>query len=474
VPSTLTLPEALDIAKESNPSFRAAQNDLSAADWAVRSAYGDWLPSADISTGASWQGSGEQNIGGFTSEDLGITGQPSYYFSNYRLGAQYSMNGRTLLAPGQAKAQRSATVSSIDNAAAQLAFAVTQAYLGVLRQEEGLALALQELERAQLNLRLAQGQLEIGTATRVEVTQAEVAVGRAQVGVLQAENAVRTTKLRLTQQLGLEPSVDYALTSDFELAVPEWSEDQLRSLALSENPQLAALRANESSAEYGVKMARSSYFPTLSLSAGYSGFARQASNSDFAVNQARSQVASQQSQCEDLNAIYSRLANPLPLNDCSAIQLTPAGEQAIRSQNEVFPFDFTNSPPTLGLTISVPIFQGLSRQRQVEDARVQRDDLRYQVREQELQLSADIAAALGSVRTAYETARIEERNQVAADEQLRLAQEQYRLGAQSFLQLVEAETLKAQADRALVDAVFTYHENLASLEATVGTSLRER
>ena len=75
---------------------------------------------------------------------------------------------------------------------------------------------------------------------------------------------------------------------------------------------------------------------------------------------------------------------------------------------------------------------------------------------------------------AYEGAVIEERNQVAAEEQLRLASEQYRLGLVSFLQLVEAETVKAQADRALLGAIFTYHQNLASLEATIGAPLRTR
>ena len=50
--------------------------------------------------------------------------------------------------------------------------------------------------------------------------------------------------------------------------------------------------------------------------------------------------------------------------------------------------------------------------------------------------------------------------------------QQYQLGFTSFVELVEAETVKAQADRELISAVFSYHDNLARLEAVVGTSLR--
>ena len=99
-------------------------------------------------------------------------------------------------------------------------------------------------------------------------------------------------------------------------------------------------------------------------------------------------------------------------------------------------------------------------------------DTRYRVGEQQLALRADIEARTATVRTAYETALIEERNQALADEQLRLAQERYRNGLSNFIDLVEAETLKAQADRERIVAIFTYHDAIADLEAVVGTPLR--
>ena len=103
---------------------------------------------------------------------------------------------------------------------------------------------------------------------------------------------------------------------------------------------------------------------------------------------------------------------------------------------------------------------------------MQLDDLDLNLREQELALRADIATTLATVRTAYRAALIEAQNQIVADEQLRLARERFSVGLADFLELLEAETLKVEADREQINAIFAYHDFLANLEAVVGTSLR--
>jgi len=122
--------------------------------------------------------------------------------------------------------------------------------------------------------------------------------------------------------------------------------------------------------------------------------------------------------------------------------------------------------------LSVPIFSGLSRQRNLEAARLQRDDLRQQEREQELAVQADLAIGLANVRTAYQSALLEERNRQLAEQQLTLARERYQLGAITFVELVDAQTLFAQADADRTIAIFAYHDSVTNLEALIGTSLR--
>jgi outer membrane protein len=222
-----------------------------------------------------------------------------------------------------------------------------------------------------------------------------------------------------------------------------------------------------------VSSARGSYFPSLSISSGWSGFTREASSTDFQIAQAQSQVAGTISQCVTTNDLYSRLDPPLPPLDCSRFRFTDAQRSAIVAQNDQFPFGFVSSPPTVSLQVSLPIFTGLSRQRNLEAARLQRDDLVEQVREQELALEADIAIGIATVRTAYESALLEERNRELAQQQLDFARERYQVGEITFVELVDAQTVLEQAEADRLAAVYAYHDLVTALEALVGTSLRD-
>ena len=473
-PGGLTLEEAIAAARNQNPGFQITRNDEGLADWEVRTAYGSLLPSASASSGVSWQGAGEQRFGSLTAEQLGFRDQPSHYFSNYFVGLSYTLNGSTLLAPGQAKAAREATEARTRSQEASLILDVTQAYLEVLRQDDGLRVVTQELERAEYNLRLAEGRLEVGSATPLDVKQAEIAVGRATVNVLRTQNGARTSRLRLLVRMGVDPDPDVELTTEFTLEAMEWSESDLFALALERNPSLRALRASALASDYSVRVARSRFLPTLSASAGLSGFTRQASSTGFLIAQGESQAQARVQQCQVNNDFFSRLAQPLPANDCSLLQFNDQQRNLIRERNSLFPFNFTGQPPEVSLTLSIPVFQGFARSRQVEVARVEQENVQHRLRDQELSLRAEISAGIAAVRTAFQSAVIEERNRTVADEQLQLAREQYAVGSASFLQLVEAETLKAQSDRDRIASIHAYHDTLANLEAVVGTPLRLR
>lgn len=472
VPASLTLDDAVVIAERNNPSFLQSRNDAEVADWDVRQAWGQLMPSASASGSVGWQGTGDQQFGSITLGDLGFGGQPSTYSSSYNLSLNYSLSLGALLAPSRAKAQRGATQAGIETARAGLVQRVTRAYLEVLRQQEAVLLAEQQLENSRFNLRLAQGRLEVGEATPIDVGQAEVQVGRSEVAVLQAQNSLETGRMRLLQQLGVSVNQGTSLTTSFTLSEPRWDLEDLYTRALNANPSLTNTRMSHEAADIGVSQARSDYFPSLSITTGWSGFAQEASSVDGRIAQQQAQVAGAVQACVERNEVYRRLQDPLPLQDCGRFAFTDEDRRRILDQNDVFPFNFTQSPPRVSLGISIPVFQGFSRQRNLEAARVQREDLAQQMREQELGLRADLSVALANVRTAYQSALLEERNRDLADQQLRLARERYQLGAITFVELVDAQTVLAQADRDRIAAVYAYHDLVTDLEALVGASLR--
>ncbi len=473
VPSRLSLEQAIDLARAENPNFRQARNDAGLADWDVRQAYSAFFPQVTASGGVQWQGTGEQQLGSLTLGDLGFGNQPSYYSSSYRLGLTYSLDWRTLKGPAQAKSNRRVTDAQIRASEANLVSQVTNAYLEVLRRQEALRITGLQLENSDNNLRLAQAQLQVGAVTGIDVGQAEVQVGRSRVTLLQSQNGLETARMRLLQQLGQSMGQDFEVTTTFPLSEPTWDMETLEAMAVSGNPTLASRRDSRESADIGVSIARSSYMPTLSLSTAWSGFTREASSTDFQVAQAQAQIAGSIAQCINTNDLYSRLANPLPPLDCSRFTFTDTQRQRIIDQNNQFPFAFARSPLTVSLQVSVPIFQGLGRERNLEAARLQRDDLTEQVREQEIALQADIAIGLANARTAYQSALLEESNRVLADQQLRLARERYQLGEITFVDLVDAQTVLAQAEADRLNAIFAYHDLVTTLEALVGAPLRQ-
>ena len=471
---TLSLEEALELARRSNPDYLAQRNNAGVADWAVRDAYGALLPGASASASLSWQDAGTPRFGIFTGDDLGIGSTTSYYSSGYNLGLSYRLSGSSLLAPGREKAARRATDANIEAARVAVETNVTAQYLAVLRAQDGVTLAEQELARADENVRLAEARVAVGAAIPMEVKQAQVERGRAQVTLLQTRNLVRTERLRLGQTIGVPLEQDMQLTTEFTVTDIPWEAPELVEAALTTNPQLLAARATERAADRGIDIARSAYLPSLSLSAGFSGYTRQAGNENFLIQQAADRVAGQRESCLDQNALSDRLTTPLPgfPRDCSQFQLTPAMEAEIRAENSVFPFDFTREPLGASLQISLPVFQGFSRERQVEEARAAAADARYRMNAEQLRVRTDVNTAYLNLVTARESFDLEEANRELAQEQLVLARERYRLGAASFIELQEAETVQARADRAYLHAVYGFHDALATLESAVGRPLR--
>ncbi len=474
-PAALSLDDAISLARENNPVFLQTKNDESDAYWAVKEAYGQLVPSAGVGTDFSYQAAGTPRLGFFTGSDLGIGKTPAYLSSDYSVGVQYTLSGRTLYAPTQAKSNRRATIARTEAAGFQLTSDVTRMYLAVLRAQDAVKLAQQEQARSIENLKLANARVTVGAAIPLDAKQAEVDKGRTDVTLLQTTSDLKTAKLRLMQQLGLDMTRDVQLTSNFTVNPMSYTEDDLLKRAMDMHPTLRALRAAEDASKAGVKVARTQYLPTLNFSAGLSGYSRQASDAQYLVGQARTSSLGQMAECEQMNAISAGLKTPLPgfPQNCSSLAFTPAMEQQVLANNRAFPFNFTRQPWSAAFSLNLPVWSGFTRERNLETARVQAEDSRLRVRAEELQLRADVAAAYETVQTAQQSVALQDRNRLLGDEQLKLARERYRVGQAAFLELRDAETTKARADRDYLSALYSYHENLAALESAVGQRLTQ-
>ncbi len=468
----LTLTDALALAAANNPGFRMQQNDVGVARWGVREAYASFVPQVLTGGGAQYTAAGTQRFGIFTGDDIGA-GTTDYYISDYFLRLQFALSGRSIFRAGRARAERSAAEASLDAARFTLATDVTNQYLLTLRAQDGLSVAERTLERAEENFELVSGRVRVGAVAATEGKQAEVERGRAEVALLQAQNLLAAERFRLMEQLGVELDPERELSTRFSVFDPTDALDQLTDSVRVIHPSLRALRATASARQAAVREARSDYLPSFTVSADWSGFTREIGDTDFLLGQARNSVASERSNCEFLNSVSSGLSSPLQgyPRDCSTLALTPGDEAELLANNKAFPFNFQRQPFSLNARVSIPIFNGFARERQAEEAEAAAEDARETLRAEELRLSTEIAARRGDVETSYRIVQIEERNREVAGEQLALARERYRLGAAAYLELLEAETSMATAERDYLNAVYDFHDALAAMEAAAGSQL---
>ena len=467
-PASLSLADAIALAREHNPIYRQFLNDRGPAAWGVRNAYADFLPSVTVSGGVGYAGPGEQTF--LTSS---FSQSVSTVSSSYGLSLDWRLSGSTLSQPGLRKAQQHATDADIDGAETNLATAVTQQYLTVLQARDNAEVTRKQLERNIEFLKLAHARFDVGQATLIDVRQAQVARGQAEVALLRAETAISVEKLRLFQQLGVTAPLDVravVLTDSFLVQVPTWRLDELLALAEEQNPSLKALRARERAANWGVRAAASSYGPTLSLSAGWSGFTQQFTDVEPIIRAQQATFGAQRFECVEDNQI--RLGAGLTANDCSVFDFGSANEQALRSENSVFPFEFTRQPFQARLTVSLPIFTNFSRPLQVSQAKAQHGDLEESVRARALGVQTEVSGAFLNLETAYRTIAIQDTNRAAAREQLQLATERYRVGSGTFFELLDAQVAALRAESDYVNAIYDYHRTRAALEAAVGRPLR--
>jgi outer membrane protein len=476
-PATLTLQEAIDLARKNNPDYLSQANDVIASDWSVRSAYGQLLPSASAGTSYSYSAAGNQRIATAGGSDISLAQSTDYYSSSASLSLSYRLSGQSLLQPGLAKSNRTATVANIDLAGFNLKANVTRQYLAVLRAQESLVLAERELASAKENKALADAKVAGGMAIPMESTQAAVQVGRTEVGVLQARNSVQTAKMALLQLMGIQYAGDIQLTTSFGITELPATVEQLTAIAMQQHPALRAALASDEAAKAGYKMAKTAYLPSLGISTGLSGFMRQAGNPDFLIQQARDAAEGTKTQCDLLMNISNGLKTPLPgaptSCDISLFRPTPAEEQSIRDANKSFPFGYQSEPMGVSLSISLPLFDGFNRERQLETQKVAVTDAQLRTRSQELKVRTDVATAYANASTARQSVDLEARNRDLATQQLELARVRYRVQSGTFLELNDAETVKARADQSYINALYSYHEALSALETAVGQPLSQ-
>ena len=418
-PHGYTFDQLMRLGEASNLELQNVELDLGLRGWDRLAAYGQLMPQVNFSYGLSqsWDRSEYfQNVDGSVGNSTVIHPKSSSTWMRTTL----SQN----LFAGMANWARMHKALLLDEDLIQEETRALQEFRMQLKKAAHRVLAAEALlasEQALLvesgeQYNLAAAKNEVGTATELDVLQAEINRGQQQVAVEAARREHQSSWDDLALLLGAESGAPAKLHMDFEAFQPQWSEEDLLKMAL-QRPDVIQTRNGVEAARQDLLVARSSFLPSLDLSVSHSRSAPRSGEFDF----------------------------------------------------EYLPEDYSNS---VGVTLSLPVFQGFQTRDTYEHSRIELRKKELAEDQFLLELDTAVRAALAEMHSLWEECRLTGMNRELARRSLELERERYQLGLAPLLNVQSAEAVFRRAESDHLRRVLDFHDRLADLELAVGQSLQ--
>jgi outer membrane protein len=407
----ITLAEALRLAAQNAPAMVQARQAVRTAEWSRRTAMGAFLPS--LSTSASGSKAGSERYNSATGQRVV---NPFPYSESYGLRA--SVNLFTGFQRGANLRAANATIDLREAAQLQQSYATAlaakQAFFTALANAELVTVSETQLRLSEVQLRLTSEKLRLGATTRADSLSAMVAYGNAQLQLIQARANLQYAQVNLGRTIGVDGAVAPVRDSTLEVRLGTLDTAALHREALATAPSVRQSEASLMSARAALSAQRAQWFPTISAS--------------WSQNWSRSTSA--------ITDTTSWLGNW-----------------------------------NVGISISFPIFNGFQRESNIANADANVTTAQANLRDARLALDASLTQAIASLYATSQQIDIARASVAAAEENLRMQQERYRLGTSTIVDLLTSQTSYNQAAANLVSARYNYLVARAQIEALVGHSL---
>jgi len=415
-PRPINLAEAVELARRNSLIRVQARGRSRTASAAVRSAYGAYVPTLNITGGGNRQLPEGQGRTAFdqNGQVVVLPATPWSYNTTISSSLQLFDGGRRLYELHQAHAEEDASETNENQQQFQAVLDAKQQYFNVLAWREAEAAAVAQLEQAEQQLKTAVLRVRAGSTTRSDSLRSVIQVFDARLTLSEARNNVVVANASLTRAVGSDVPVTAAAEDSTSLVGISVSEAELVKL-VDRSPSVQLAEAEMDVASVGQKVARTGYIPTVNASYSYSG---SGTERPFAFG------------TED--------------------------------------FDYNGA---LRLSFNIPIFDQFAREESVVRANVAKDNAEASLRDARLAAHQSLAQALADYRNAEERVFTQTATLSTADEDYRVQERRYQVGASTLLDLLASQTQVNQARQALIRARLDQRVAKAQLEALVGRSL---
>ena len=406
----LTIEEAVNIGMENAPKIVARIGDYLAAQQRVNQALAPLLPQL-TGSGSYGRARSVNSISG--SPFTGDFGSASVTASQLLFDF-----GRTWAAKDVAKSSAEALKEVLEAQKLDISQLVKTQYYTLLLSKRLVEVNVTALERAEVNLRSAQGFFQVGTQPKSFVTRAEVDVANGRVNVIRAQNAVSLARVALNTAMGI--AVNAATEVKDLLAYQQFAMDRnaLVAEAIRNRPEYRQVKSQAEAADAFVRQTFRDFFPNLFGSGTYG---------------------------------VTGVTGAPAFNSRSTSGFVESGNEW-----------------SVGLSLSWSIFDGGGKIARYKEAKANLEAAQARVRDAELQVWQSVEQSYLNLGEAEERIGAAGKAVESAEENYQLARGRFDAGVANIIELTDAQLALTQAQSTEAQALSDYRIAIANLERALG------
>lgn len=420
----LDLETCVAVAIENNLTLKRTELNQQITEASLMESQGRRLPTltAGASSGYRWGRSINPVTNLFETRRIGNVN----LFGN--TGAPIFQGMRINNSIAQAKTNLESGMYTVEATKNDITLNVINLFIDVVFNREQVKIAENQLKTTTEQLARTKKLVEAGSLPLSDQLDLQSQNATNELNLINAKNGLRSAKLSLAQALQIP------FTESFDVIEPEYEVSQaimtsetpaeIFEIAVKLMPQIKAAEAEVKSADYGVKIAKGAFYPTLD--AGISAFSNY-------VDQA----------------------------------FIPGSREIIPFKTQVD----NNFSQSGNLSLNIPIFTRFSNKANLQRARVQQQLAEVSELEAKNKLRQDIETAYNSAFSAEQSYQASLIRVKSLEETFRIAQQRFDLGAINSVdfQVAQNNLFNAQAD--LINAKYTYIFRIKVLDFYLGNPI---
>lgn len=408
MPKQWKLRDCIDYALEHNITIRRNRINVESTQEDVKTAKADFLPS--LSGNISQRVVNRPNSASGTiisGDNITTSESKTSYNGSYGIDANWTVyNGskRVNTVKQQQLNTRMAELT-VDQSENSIEESITQLYVQILYSAEAVKVNESTLEVSRKEFERGQALFDAGSIASSDLAQLEAQVSNDNYQLVTSQTTLQNYKLQLKQLLELDGDFEMNLylpqLDDSSVLIPLPTKDDVYQTALNLRPEIESGKLNIEASDMNIKIARAGYIPTLSLSAGIG--TTNANGSDFSFS-----------------------------------------EQVKQNWNN-----------SLGLTLSIPIFDKRQTKSAINKAKLQRQTSQLDLMDEQKTLYKTIESLWLSANSAQQ-------QYVAATQKLKstqasyaLVSEQFNLGMKNTIELLTEKNNLLSAQQETLQAKYT-------------------